>query len=74
MTATAPSWWITIGLLELYCKNGGFAGSRGCAHGVPSGMMDGQIAAMRALDEAGFEDVSILAYSAKYASASWPVP
>ena len=33
-------------------------------------MMDGQIAAMRAaLDEAGFEDVSILAYSAKYASA-----
>lgn len=35
-----------------------------------SGMMDGQVAACReALDEAGFEHVSILAYSAKYASA-----
>ena len=45
--------------------------ARAGAHMVsPSGMMDGQIAAMRAaLDEAGFEDVSILAYSAKYASA-----
>ncbi|MGL5406527.1 MAG: porphobilinogen synthase [Propionibacteriaceae bacterium] len=41
------------------------------AHVVsPSGMMDGQILAIReALDHAGFEDVSILAYSAKYASA-----
>ncbi|NNU26444.1 porphobilinogen synthase [Isoptericola sediminis] len=36
----------------------------------PSGMMDGQVAVIRdALDDAGFEDVSILAYSAKYASA-----
>ncbi|GAB3195530.1 porphobilinogen synthase [Nocardioides hungaricus] len=36
----------------------------------PSGMMDGQVAAVRsALDGAGFADVSILAYSAKYASA-----
>lgn len=36
----------------------------------PSGMMDGQIAAIRAaLDEAGFQDVAIMAYSAKYASA-----
>lgn len=36
----------------------------------PSGMMDGQVAAIRsALDEAGFTDVGILAYSAKYASA-----
>lgn len=36
----------------------------------PSGMMDGQIAAIRhALDEAGFTDVAIMAYSAKYASA-----
>ena len=35
-----------------------------------SGMMDGQVAACRAaLDEAGWPDVSILAYSAKYASA-----
>jgi porphobilinogen synthase len=36
----------------------------------PSGMMDGQVAAVRAaLDEAGHEEVAILAYSAKYASA-----
>nr|WP_120490956.1 porphobilinogen synthase [Corynebacterium lactis] len=36
----------------------------------PSGMMDGQIAAIRAgLDVAGHQDVSIMAYSAKYASA-----
>ncbi|MBD5785751.1 porphobilinogen synthase [Cellulosimicrobium terreum] len=37
---------------------------------APSGMMDGQVGVIRAaLDEAGFEDVGILAYSAKYASA-----
>jgi porphobilinogen synthase len=35
-----------------------------------SGMMDGQVAAVRdALDAAGFIDAAILAYSAKYASA-----
>ena len=35
-----------------------------------SGMMDGQVAAVRdALDAAGFADLAILAYSAKYASA-----
>ncbi len=36
----------------------------------PSGMMDGQVAVIRdALDGAGHTDVSILAFSAKYASA-----
>ncbi len=36
----------------------------------PSGMMDGQVGIVRdALDAVGFEDVSILAYTAKYASA-----
>ncbi|RZS79057.1 porphobilinogen synthase [Motilibacter rhizosphaerae] len=41
------------------------------AHVVgPSGMMDGQVGVIRsALDEARFSSVSILAYSAKYASA-----
>jgi porphobilinogen synthase len=41
------------------------------AHVVgPSGMMDGQVAAVRtALDAAGFTSVSVLAYAAKYASA-----
>ena len=37
---------------------------------APSDMMDGRIGAIRAaLDEEGFTDVGILAYSAKYASA-----
>jgi porphobilinogen synthase len=36
----------------------------------PSGMMDGQVGVVRAaLDEAGYPNVSILAYAAKYASA-----
>jgi len=36
----------------------------------PSGMMDGQVAAIRdALDEGGFERVGILAYAAKFASS-----
>ncbi|MDX6350894.1 MAG: porphobilinogen synthase [Streptomyces sp.] len=41
------------------------------AHVVgPSGMMDGQVGVIReALDAAGYQDVSILAYTAKYASA-----
>ena len=35
-----------------------------------SGMMDGQVAAVRAaLDDAGFEDTALLGYAAKYASA-----
>ena len=41
------------------------------AHVVaPSGMMDGQVGVIRsALDEAGYADTAIFAYSAKYASA-----
>ncbi len=43
------------------------AGAHVCA---PSGMMDGQVAAIRsALDAAGHESVAVLAYAAKYASA-----
>jgi porphobilinogen synthase len=42
----------------------------GAAVVAPSGMMDGQVAAIRAaLDDDGFTDVPILAYAAKYASA-----
>jgi porphobilinogen synthase len=37
---------------------------------APSGMMDGQVGAIRAaLDRAGHDDTAILAYAAKYASA-----
>jgi porphobilinogen synthase len=37
---------------------------------APSDMMDGRVSAIRkALDEAGFQNIGIMAYSAKYASA-----
>ncbi len=47
------------------------AQARAGAHMVaPSGMMDGQVAAIRAaLDSAGYPDVGICAYAVKYASA-----
>jgi porphobilinogen synthase len=47
------------------------AQARAGAHVLaPSGMMDGQVAAIRAaLDQGGFADLAICAYAAKYASA-----
>ncbi len=56
--------------LDLYA-NAAVAQADAGAHIVaPSGMMDGQVLAIRdALDEAEHPDVAILAYSAKYASA-----
>jgi len=56
--------------LERYASTA-IAQARAGAHMVaPSGMMDGQVGAIRkALDGAGFRDVPICAYSAKYASA-----
>lgn len=55
--------------LEIYCR-AALAQAEAGAHVVaPSGMMDGQVGAIRAaLDGAGRCDVGILAYSAKYAS------
>jgi porphobilinogen synthase len=42
----------------------------GCDIIAPSDMMDGRVGAIRtALDDEGFENVSIMAYAAKYASA-----
>src|SRR5579871_306649 len=42
----------------------------GCDIIAPSDMMDGRVGAIRmALDEAGFHDVQIMSYAAKYASA-----
>ena len=56
--------------LELY-QNIAIAQAEAGAHvTAPSGMMDGQVKAIRtALDSTGYEDISILAYAAKYASA-----
>jgi porphobilinogen synthase len=56
--------------LELYQRVAVAQARAGAAVVAPSGMMDGQVRAIRqALDAEGFADVSILAYAAKYSSA-----
>ena len=56
--------------LEVYAEMAVAQATAGAHVLGPSGMMDGQVGVVRsALDEAGFVDTSILAYSAKYASA-----
>lgn len=56
--------------VELYCQMAIEQAKAGVDFVAPSGMMDGQVRAIRtALDGAGYLDVGILAYSAKYASA-----
>lgn len=53
-----------------YAEMGVVLADAGCAMVGPSGMMDGQVAAIRgALDAAGHHDVSVLAYAVKYTSA-----
>jgi porphobilinogen synthase len=55
--------------LELYRRVAVAQAEAGASVVAPSGMMDGQVGAIRAgLDEAGFADLPILAYAAKYAS------
>src|SRR5207249_2958848 len=56
--------------LELYRRIATAQAEAGADMVAPSGMMDGQVAAIRAsLDEAGRESTGILAYAAKFASA-----
>ena len=56
--------------LELYAAAARAQADAGAHVVAPSGMMDGQVGAIRsALDTAGHESTAILAYSAKYASA-----
>ncbi len=56
--------------LEVLAKQAVVQARAGCDIIAPSDMMDGRIGVIRrALDEAGFENVMILSYSAKYASA-----
>jgi porphobilinogen synthase len=56
--------------LELYQRVAVAQAEAGADVVAPSGMMDGQVAAIRAaLDGSGHDQVPILAYSAKYASA-----
>jgi porphobilinogen synthase len=56
--------------LALYAQMGIAQAEAGVHMVAPSGMMDGQIGVVRrALDKANFQDISILAYAAKYAGA-----
>ena len=67
---TEDGWVLNDQTCEAYAQQA-VAQARAGSHVVaPSGMMDGQVQVIRAgLDAAGFEEVAILAYSAKYASA-----
>jgi porphobilinogen synthase len=56
--------------VELYLRIAGAQADAGADMVAPSGMMDGQVAAIRdALDEGGHEKTGILAYAAKFASS-----
>ena len=56
--------------LEVYARIALAQAAAGADIVAPSGMMDGQVAAIRtALDGSGFEQTAILAYAAKYATA-----
>ncbi len=56
--------------LDVYVKAALAQATAGAHVVAPSGMMDGQVRAIRSgLDSAGFNDIAIMGYSAKYASA-----
>jgi porphobilinogen synthase len=56
--------------LKIYQKIAVSQAEAGADFIAPSGMMDGQVKAIReALDSAGYSDVGIMAYSVKYASS-----
>jgi porphobilinogen synthase len=56
--------------LDMLCRQAVVQAQAGCDVIAPSDMMDGRIGVIRrALDQAGFDHVQLLAYSAKYASA-----
>jgi porphobilinogen synthase len=56
--------------VELLCLQSIVQAEAGCHIIAPSDMMDGRVAAIRkALDAAGYENVGIMSYAAKYASA-----
>ena len=56
--------------IAILCEQAVHQANAGCDIIAPSDMMDGRVAAIRAaLDAAGHENVQIMAYAAKYASA-----
>ena len=55
--------------IEVLCRQAIVQAAAGCDVIAPSDMMDGRVGSIRsALDEAGYENVMILSYAAKYAS------
>jgi porphobilinogen synthase len=73
LTGSGPGGGMTVdndATLERYAAIAVAQAEAGVDVVAPSGMMDGQVRAIRAaLDGAGHPDVAILAYAAKYASA-----
>ena len=58
--------------LELYARTAIAQADAGADLVAPSGMMDGQVAAIRAaLDDSGHTETAIMAYAAKFASAHY---
>ena len=58
--------------LEAYARTAVSQAAAGADVIAPSGMMDGQVGAIRqALDAAGFDDTAVLGYSAKFASVMY---
>jgi porphobilinogen synthase len=56
--------------VDALCRQAVAQAGAGCDIIAPSDMMDGRVGAVRdALDSEGFQDVNVLAYAAKYASA-----
>jgi porphobilinogen synthase len=56
--------------VEVLCRQAVVLAAAGCHVVAPSDMMDGRVGSLRlALDENDFDDVAILSYAAKYASA-----
>ncbi len=58
--------------LDLYARTAIAQADAGADLVAPSGMMDGQVATIRAaLDDSGLDDTAIMAYAAKFASAHY---
>jgi porphobilinogen synthase len=58
--------------VEIYARTAVAQAGAGADLVAPSGMMDGQVAAIRgALDQAGHADTAVMAYAAKFASAHY---
>ena len=66
----AEGWVDNDATVQVYARMAQVHAAAGAHVVAPSGMMDGQVGAIRAaLDSAGATDVAIMAYGAKYASA-----